>query len=155
MKKTVLREYARLLAQRGVNVQKGQEVFIFTGLEQPEFVQMVTEECYKAGASKVVVEWDYQPLARVHNRYRSLKTMSTLNRYELARWEHMAEVLPCRLILDSEDPDGLKGMNQEKAMKARQRLYPVIKPFRDRMENRQQWCIAAVPGVKWAKKLFP
>ncbi len=33
--------------------------------------------------------------------------------------------------------------------------YPVIKPFRDAMENRHQWCIAAVPGVKWARKVFP
>ena len=25
----------------------------------------------------------------------------------------------------------------------------------DRMENKYQWCIAAVPGAAWAKKLFP
>ena len=31
----------------------------------------------------------------------------------------------------------------------------IIKPIRDRMENKYQWCIAAVPGVAWAKKLFP
>ena len=33
MKKTVLRSYARLIAQTGVNVQKGQEVFIVAGLD--------------------------------------------------------------------------------------------------------------------------
>ncbi len=31
----------------------------------------------------------------------------------------------------------------------------VIKPYRDEMENKYQWCIAAVPGEKWAKKVFP
>ena len=29
MKKTILREYARLIIRRGVNVQKGQEVMIY------------------------------------------------------------------------------------------------------------------------------
>ena len=36
MKKTVLREYAKLIAKTGVNVQKGQEVFIQAELDQPE-----------------------------------------------------------------------------------------------------------------------
>ena len=43
MKKSVLRAYARLIAESGVNVQKGQEVFITAGLDQPEFVAMVVE----------------------------------------------------------------------------------------------------------------
>ena len=30
-----------------------------------------------------------------------------------------------------------------------------MKPYLDRIENRDQWCIAAVPGVAWAKKVFP
>ena len=62
MKKTVLRRYARLIAQSGANVQKGQEVFIEAGLEQPEFVQMVAEACYRLGASRVVVNWYHQPM---------------------------------------------------------------------------------------------
>jgi aminopeptidase len=34
-------------------------------------------------------------------------------------------------------------------------MYKAFKPYRDKMENRYQWCIAAVPGEKWAQKLFP
>ncbi|MBQ5749566.1 MAG: aminopeptidase, partial [Oscillospiraceae bacterium] len=124
-------------------------------LDQPEFVAMLVEECYKLKAKKVVVDWDYQPLARLHVRYRSLKTLSTLDNYELARWEHYLETIPCRIYLLSEDPDGLKGINQEKMAKAQQAKYPIIKPFRDKLENKYQWCIAAVPGKAWAKKLFP
>lgn len=35
MKKSVLRKYATLIATVGVNVQKGQEVFIAAELDQP------------------------------------------------------------------------------------------------------------------------
>ena len=155
MKKTRLKKYAHLIAACGVNVQKGQEVFIRAGLDQPEFVKLLVEECYKLGARKVVVDWNYQPLEKVHVRYRSLKTLSALDNYEEARWQHYVDTLPCRIYLESDDPDGLKGMDQEKLFKADRKVFPVIKKYRDQIENRYQWCIAAVPGEAWAKKLFP
>ena len=153
MKKSVLRAYARLIAESGVNVQKGQEVFITAELDQPEFVAMVVEECYRRKAKKVVVDWNYQPLTKLHVRHQSLTTMSTLDNYEEARWQHYVDTIPCRIYLLSEDPDGLRGVNQEKMAKAQQKKYPIIKGYRDQIENKYQWCIAA--GVKWAKKLFP
>ena len=55
MTKTRLKKYANLIARCGVNVQKGQEVYITAELDQPEFVKMVVDECYMAGAKKVTV----------------------------------------------------------------------------------------------------
>ena len=155
MKKTVLREYAKLIIRCGLNVQKGQDVIVHAGLDQPEFVQMVVEEAYKAKARKVTVEWSYQPLMKTHVRYQSLKTMGKVEEWELARQEHYCNVLPARLHLSSSDPDGLKGVNMTKVSKANQMTYPILKPYRDRRDNRDQWCIAAVPGAAWAKKVFP
>ena len=155
MKKTVLREYAKLIIRCGANVQKGQEVLIYAGLDQPEFVQMVVEEAYKAKAKKVTVEWDYQPLQKIHTRYQSVKTMGAVEEWQKAKLQHYVDVIPCRIHLISEDPDGLKGVNMEKLAKARQMRYPIMKPYHDQLENKDQWCIAAVPGVAWAKKMFP
>ena len=155
MKKTVLREYAKLIVRCGVNVQKGQEVMIYADLDQPEFVQMVVEEAYKAKAKKVIVEWNYQPLSKIHVRYRSVTTMGTVPEWEKARRQHMVDVVPARIHLISEDPDGLKGMNMAKLAKARKMSYPILKPYADKLEGMQQWCIAAVPGKAWAKKVFP
>ena len=155
MKKTVLREYAKLIVRCGVNVQKGQEVLIYAELDQPEFVKLVVEEAYKAKAKKVTVEWAYQPLAKLHVRYQSVKTMGTVTDFQKARQQHYCDTLPARIHLISEDPDGLKGMNMEKMAKARKMSYPILKPYVDQREGKQQWCIAAVPGAAWAKKVFP
>ncbi len=155
MKKSILRQYARLIAESGVNVQKGQEVFIVAGLDQPEFVAMVVDACYKRGASRVVVDWDYQPLEKLHVRHQSVKTLAELTVYQEARYKHYLDRLPCRIYLDSDDPDGLKGINQKKQAAARQKRYPLVKGYVDALENKYQWCIAAVPGAAWAKKLFP
>lgn len=155
MKKTILRKYAKLIAVMGVNIQKGQEVFIAAELDQPEFVKILTEECYKAGASRVEVNWSYQPLRKIHNRHASVKALSTVTSYEEEKWKYYSETFPCRIYLLSEDPDGLKGINQEKLMKCEQARYKIIKPYRDRMDGKYQWCIASVPSKEWAKKIFP
>lgn len=155
MKKAVLKKYAQLIAEKGVNIQKGQEVIVQADLDQPDFVKLVVEACYKAGAGKVTVEWNYQPLTKVHVRYRSLKTLSRVETWEEAKLQHRVDALPALIYLDSEDPDGLNGINQAKLAKSQQAKYGIIKPYQDKMENRYQWCIAAVPGVAWAKKLFP
>ena len=155
MKKTIMRKYAQLIAKCGVNVQKGQEVIIMAELDQPEFVRMVAEECYKLGAKTVRVDWTDQKLSKINVKYRSLKTMSTMEKWEEERWQHNVDVIPCRIYLESEDPDGMKGVDQAKMQKARQALYPTIRKYRDQLENKYQWCIAAVPGEAWAKKLFP
>ena len=73
MKKTVLQAYARLIVRCGVNIQLGQEVMIYAGLDQPEFVELVVKEAYRAKAKKVMVEWSYQPLEKLHLRGQSLK----------------------------------------------------------------------------------
>lgn len=155
MKKSTMQKYARLVAQKGVNVQKGQEVIVNASLDQPEFVKMVVEECYRKGASKVMVEWSYQPLTKLNYRYRSVKTLSTMENWEVEKLKNRVEKLPALIYIESDDPDGLNGVDQSKVAKAQQARYPIIKPFRDQMENKYQWCIVAVPGEAWAKKVFP
>ena len=97
MTKTRLRKYANLIAKCGVNVQKGQEVYITAELDQPEFVQMVVDECYKAGAAKVSVDWSYQPITKSTIKYCSEKVLSTLEDWQIEKWEHQAKVLPCNI----------------------------------------------------------
>ncbi|MBO5907745.1 MAG: aminopeptidase [Clostridia bacterium] len=155
MNKKRLQKYANLIARCGVNVNKGQEVLITAALDQPEFVKMVADECYKAGAKKVSVDFTYQPLMRSHVRYCKDSVLGTLDGWQLEKWEHQARELPCKIYLMSEDPDGLKGINQKKYATAMASRSKQIKPIRDRMENKYQWCIAAVPGKEWARKVFP
>ena len=155
MRKTQLRRYAKLLAKVGLNIKKGQTVFVAAALDQPDFVTMVVEECYKAGAKSVFVTWSHQPVSKLNATYRSLETLSELNPMTEAELKYKADNLSCRLFIESEDPDGMNGVDQEKLSKARRAQYPLIKPYREAVENKHQWCIAAVPGKAWAKKVFP
>ena len=155
MNKRRLKKYAELIARTGVNVQKGQTVLITAEIDQPEFVKMVVEECYKAGASKVSVDFSYQPIVGVNVKYCKDDVLGKLDDWQLKKWEHQRDTLPCKIYLLSEDPDGLAGVDQAKYARAMASRSKQIKPIRSAMENKYQWCIAAVPGKEWAKKVFP
>ena len=154
MKKTVMRSYAKLIVRVGANVQKGQEVRVFASLDQPEFIKMLAEECYKAGASRVTVDWNYPELTKLSARYMKLRDLSETREWEKARMQDMVEHLPVRIFIESEDPDGLRGINP-KYFKAFAARIKISKPYRDAIDNKHQWCIAAVPGEAWAKKVHP
>jgi aminopeptidase len=124
-------------------------------VDQPEFVAMVVEEAYKAKAGLVTVNWNYQPLTKLHARYQTVKSLGTVREWEKAKLQHYVDTVPCRIHLISDDPDGLKGVNTAKLAKGRQLSYPILKPYSDARNGQEQWCGAAVPGVAWAKKLFP
>ena len=111
MKKTVLRAYARLIAEVGARVQKGQDVVIEAELDQPEFVTMVADACYHAGARKVTVTWKHQALEKLAIRRESVKTLRTVEEWERAKLQHYVDTLPCRIYLLSEDPDGLRSVS--------------------------------------------
>ncbi len=155
MNRTQLKRYAKLLAKTGINVVKGQWVVVSAELDQPEFVEMVVEELYRAGAGKVTVEWSHQPLMKTQYKFEKEQSLSALAKWEIEKLEYRKKELPAMLYLESEDPDGLAGIDQEKMTNVRSARMKVIKPYRDAMDNRYQWCIAAVAGKKWAKKVFP
>ena len=155
MNKLRLRRYAKLIARVGANVRRGQEVIIAAGLDQPEFIKMLFDECYRAGAKKVSVDWSYLPLTASSVKYCDEEVLGELDSWQLEKWEHQVRVLPCKIYILSDDPDGLSGIDQGKYSRAMASRSRKIKPIRDKMENKYQWCIAAVPGKEWAKKVFP
>lgn len=155
MKKSIIKKYAKLIVRVGANVQKGQPVVVYADVDQSEFVNLVVDEAYKAGAKLVTVNWSSDKLTKLNYRHQSLKTLSTVLNWQEEKLKWMSEELPCRIHIISDDPDGLKGINMDKVQKSSQARYKITKKYSDAMENRHQWTIAAVPSKAWAKKVFP
>ena len=155
MDKKKLNDYARLLALKGVNVEKGDEVWVYSGLQQPDFIAAVVEQLYKGGAKRVEVFLDDDRFYRLGAKYQSVTTMAKFYPWSKARYIYRKKHNVSTLYIDDADPDGLKGVNQAKLAKARMKQYPKIKPYRNALEGKYKWCIGAVPGKAWAKKVFP
>ena len=153
-RKNRIQKYARLVAQIGIKIIKGEEVWIYAGLDQPEFVYMVMEECYKAGAKHVEVVFEYMALGRLTTKYESIASLARVSSYRKAKLQYQVKKLPSVIYIDSDDPDGLKDVDQMKIAKARQKSYPIIKPYRDKMEDKYKWLIVGAPSKEWAEKVF-
>lgn len=155
MNEARIRQYAHLIAVTGVNVQKGQPVIIQAAVDQHAFATMVMEECYKAGASWVRVDWSCQPQTLLHFEHQSLETLSRVPAWREAQLQQMADEIPARIHISSEDPAGLAGIDLQKMQQSRRATFPIIRKYMDQIEHRSQWTIAAVPSEAWAVKVFP
>lgn len=155
MTKTMQKKYARLIARVGVNIKKGQPVRIYCEADQHEFITILVSECYKAGASRVEVDWAFQAVTKLNYKHRTLKSLSEVPAWQEERLKLMVEEVPCRIYIESEDPYGLAGVNREKMQKSQMARYKITKKYSDALENKDQWCIAAVPSYAWAKRVFP
>lgn len=151
----LLRKYAELIVRTGANVQPGQTVQLYVAVEQHEFAALIIDECYKAGAKKVNVEWTYDVQTRLNFQYAQQEVLSAVLPWEEAKLKQMVEDLPCRIFIESEDPDAMNGIDPLKISAVSQSRGAVIKPYRNAIEGKHQWVIVGYPSEKWAQKCFP
>ena len=151
----LLQSYARLIVRSGANVQPGQTVSLSIAVDLVPFAELLTEECYKAGAKKVNVEWQCDGISRLHFLYADQEVLGAVLDWEEAKAKQMVADLPCRIFIASEDPDALAGISPEKLSFVGRSRARMLKPYRNAIDGRHQWVIAAYPSEKWAKKCFP
>lgn len=155
MKKSVLKNYAKLIVRVGANVQKNQDVVINASVDDAYFVKYVVEEAYKAKARDVRVEWGCSEISKLHYKYQSVKTLTDIPNWSLEKMQHRVDTLPAMIHITSEDPDAMNGVDQEKMTAVRRHNGPIMMKYREQMDNKYQWTIVGIPGEKWASKIFP
>ena len=155
MKQRLINQYAKLIAQVGANVKKDDYVVIVADVENPDFVLRVAQECYKLKAADVEIRWDCDAFSKLRLKNTKESILSKVEDWEIEKMKLMVDRKPVMIYIESMDPDALKGIDQNKYTKMRQKRGKTFKPYRDQMENKYKWVIAAIPGEKWAQKLFP
>ena len=151
----LLDKYAELIVRTGANVQPGQVVQLTVSVEQHEFAAKIIEECYRAGAKKVNVDWVSDSHRKLNFLYAEKEVLATVLPWEEAKMKQMTEDYPCRIYIASEDPDAMNGVDPEKLSAVARSRSRVLKPYRDAIDGKHQWVIAAYPSEKWAAKCFP
>lgn len=155
MEPKLLQDYARLIVEAGVNPDKGQAVMLYAELDQPDFVRMVVKALYEHGVSEVILRWEDSWCRRLDYAHVEEAVLSTPKPWMAPRLEWQVEKLPATLWLESTPPDIFDGLDSEKIARSEGALRKFAKPYRDRREGKHQWCIATVPSIGWARKVFP
>ncbi len=151
-----LKEYAKLLVEVGLNVQKGENVLITSQVEDPRLAYLVTEEAYAQGARDVVVRWVDDKIDRMHYLNASDDVFETFPEWLVKYFEHFNEHNTNYLNIYSSDPEALKGADPARIMQMVKLSNEALSDHISKlMGNEQSWCIAAIPSKAWAKKIFP
>lgn len=151
----LLKKYAQLIVRTGANVQPGQVVQLVISVEQYPFAALIIEECYRAGAKKVNVDWSYDVHSRLNFLYADEETLSAVLPWQEEKMKQAVQDLPVRIFISSEDPDAMSGVDPRKLSAVARARSTVMKPYRNAIDGRHQWVIAAYPSAKWAAKCFP
>ena len=80
MEEIKIKNYAKLIAEVGANIQKGQEVNLTINVDASYFAKYIIEACYLAGAKKVNVDWEYDDGVILDTKYADKERMSHLTK---------------------------------------------------------------------------
>ncbi len=151
-----LRAYARLIVEAGCALRKGQDLYVRAGIESAPLVRLIVEEAYKAGSHHVTVWFRDEAIERLHYENCDMEVFESTPGWLAALNNSMARKGAAMLTIDSDDPEGMAGINADK-MRARIRSnHEAYKEFYDAMDfGRCVWCIAGAASPAWARKVFP
>ena len=150
--------YADFIVKVGVNVQPRQNFIVRCPVTMPEFAHACARAGYEAGAKRVVVRWEDERLSRIDMELAAEEDLKAMKPYELRSWLDFAEDPDgcCTLAIHAADPEAYAGLDAGKLNRVNLARRTVLKPWQEyTMNDRVQWCVAAVPAPGWAAKVFP
>ena len=150
-----IREYAKLLIEVGLNVQKGQTLVISSPVDCAYFARLCASAAYDVGCREVVMRWTDDYL----NRERFLRADdSVFDSLPLGQKEFLngyAAEGAAYLNISACDPEALRGVDPDRITRAN-RCKEELSGFYDAMmANVNPWCVASIPIPSWSKKVFP
>lgn len=152
----MLWQYARLVIEVGVNLQKGQPVVINCPVDRADFARMLTTAAYDKGAKDVIINWRDDYCTREHWLRADDSLFDGVYSWDADRMNTLAKEGAAYIAIAAADPENLKGVDSE-----RQRRYSIgsnrdLKDFYTlEMCNGFPWCVVSVPIKAWATKVFP
>lgn len=148
--------YVELIIKKGINIQKGQILVVRSPIEAADFTREVVKAAYKNGASEVVVHWNDDIVTKYRYIYGDDKIFDEFPDWQRDSLEYYRKKGAAFFMVDVEDPALLKDVDKNRIKRARKVRGLALKEYYDNIiENSNQWCIASVPSIPWAKTIFP
>lgn len=151
-----IQSYAKLIVQRGVALNKGQELVILAPIELADFARTIAKEGWENGASDVILVWRDDEITKLRLSNAEKSVLSDKSRFENDLRLFYGKRNAAFVTLIGEDPDAFADINPENVTLNSRTCSVVLKPYFDLVTaNKVRWTIVAAPTQLWAKKLFP
>ena len=144
-------KYAYTLARVGLNVQPGQTVLVEAAIEGAYFTPIFAEECYKIGASNVVIHYLDEPNLKVAAKYRSNEDVRKVEPWESLQCTQYLDEGACYIRLEGVNPALMADVPEDQANAIFAHTDAVRNIMRKASREKHcQWCIAMIPTKEWA-----
>jgi aminopeptidase len=151
-----LKNFANLVLQKGVNLQKGQGLEIVCPVEKSLVAEVLTETAYSLGASVVRVRWENEKIERLFYLNATDSRLAEVPKWLIASRNYLLEENFCYVAISAENPMAFSGVPAEKiSVSAIAKGKALKKYFDGVMSNGIRWCVVSVPTKDWAKQVFP
>ena len=148
-------EYARLLVEVGLNVQKNQTLVIACPVECAWFARLCAESAYNVGCREVVMNWRDDTLTRLKYLHAAEEVFDSYPAWQAEFLNGYAKEGAAYLAISASDPENLKGVDSGRMIRSQRAGSEAIQPFRQaQMTNVMPWCVASIPIPSWAAKVF-
>ena len=147
----MIRKYAYTLARVGLNVQKGQPVLVEACVEGAYFTPVFAEECYKLGASNVIIHYLDEANMKVAAKYRSDEDVRRLEDWEVLQNSTYLDQGACFVRLEGVNPALMEDLPEDQANAVFAHIDAVRNIMRKASREKHcQWLIAMIPTKEWA-----
>ncbi|MBE5757165.1 MAG: aminopeptidase [Clostridiales bacterium] len=154
--KNQLKKYASLVLKVGVNLQKNQELVIFSPVECAPVTRILVEEAYKEGASLVRVRWEDEKVNRLNYLFADIDKLSDVPDYQVKERDYMLDNKVAYIAIDADDPNIYNGIDEKRLSICAKKRGIAFKKWREAtMNNEIRWCVCSLPTLAWAKQVFP
>lgn len=151
-----LSRYAKLAVQVGVNIQPNQYLYISASTETAEFVRLVTENAYDAGARQVFVDWSDDTVSRLRFEKAPADSFSEFPEWKVMEREQLAEKGAAFMSIVSQSPDLLNGIDSTRIGDSQKAAGIALDKYRQYVQSDKiSWTVIAAPSKAWAAKVFP
>lgn len=151
-----IEKYADACINVGINLRKGQPVYITSPIECHKFAKLIALNAYKSGAKDVYIQYVDEEFSKI--RFLNAPDEAFENCYDwvLQRRMEFLEDNGVFISIVSEDPEVFKDCDQSKVALNAKTNSLKMKPFTELlMKNQMQWLVVSHPSEACAKKIFP
>lgn len=155
-KENLLKEFAKLAIRVGINIQPKQYLIVNAPVEAYEFVRIVVEEAYNAGAGNVIINWKDDTVNSLYYQNVSDEVLTEVPQFLIDKYRYVLDKGAALLSITSPNPNVYKNVDPMKIAMASNASNSKLKFFIDyTMASRTQWAIIAYPNYEWAQQVFP
>lgn len=154
--KEIIEKYANVLVKVGLNIQKGQTLFLQCCPEALDLARAVTEKALENGAKDVRVSISDPYINQIRGKYLTKEQCSLVPQWMKDEETYYLDDDGVQLALFGTYPDLMNEVSDENAMAlayASNELRNVVRKYIHAGEI--QWCGTALPTMEWAKKVYP